>query len=69
MIVKAIDGDGGENGHVTYHFKVDNKNVQETDEFSINEETGEIVTKVLLDREMKEKYEVIFLSYKGKIIT
>lgn len=59
MFVKANDGDSGENGHVTYHFKVENKNVQETDEFYINEETGEIVTKVLLDREVKDKYEVM----------
>ncbi|KAJ1523428.1 hypothetical protein ONE63_001290 [Megalurothrips usitatus] len=62
MVVKAIDGDGGENGHVTYHFKVDNKNVQETEEFLINEETGEIVTKVLLDREVKEKYELVLVA-------
>ncbi|KAE8740358.1 hypothetical protein FOCC_FOCC014138, partial [Frankliniella occidentalis] len=60
--VKAVDGDGGENGHVTYHFKVDNQNVQETEEFYINDETGEIVTKVLLDREAKEKYELVLVA-------
>lgn len=58
MTVKAIDKDEGENGRITYHLKVNGKNVQETDEFVINEETGELKSKVSLDRELKSKYEV-----------
>lgn len=57
LTVKARDGDSGENGRVTYHFKVKNENVQETDEFMINEETGEIRAKVPLDRETKSSYQ------------
>lgn len=58
MTVKAIDKDENENGRLTYHFKVDEENVQETEEFSINPNTGELRTKLSLDRETKSKYEV-----------
>lgn len=58
MKVKAEDGDPGENGRVTYHFKVNDSNVQETDEFIINEETGELRSKIILDRETKKQYQV-----------
>lgn len=60
-IVKAVDGDPGENGRITYHFKVNDSNVQETDEFSINEDTGEIRAKIILDRETKPQYQVCYL--------
>lgn len=58
MTVKARDDDPGENGRVTYHFKVNDSNVQETDEFTINEETGELRSKIILDRETKKQYQV-----------
>ncbi|CAH1176398.1 unnamed protein product [Phaedon cochleariae] len=62
MTVKAIDKDDHDNGKVTYHFKVDNVNVQETTEFSINPTTGELKTKQILDREMKPKYQLILVA-------
>lgn len=58
MTVKATDKDENENGRVTYHLKVDGENVQETNEFIINPNTGELKTKQYLDREIKPKYEV-----------
>jgi hypothetical protein len=58
MTVKATDKDENENGRITYHLKVDGQNVQETDEFSIDASTGELRTKMFLDREEKSKYEV-----------
>lgn len=58
MTVKAVDKDSGDNGKVTYHLKVGNKNLQETDEFSIDRFTGELRSKIVLDRETKSKFEV-----------
>lgn len=58
MTVKAIDKDIGENGRVTYHMRVNNENVQETDEFTIDATTGELRSKKYLDREEQSKYEV-----------
>ena len=58
MTVKATDVDENENGRITYHLKVDGQDVQETDEFSIDANTGELRSKKFLDREEKAKYEV-----------
>lgn len=58
LTVKAIDRDPGENGRVSYHLKVGNRNTQETEEFSIDQETGELRSKIILDREVKSKFEV-----------
>lgn len=62
MTVKAVDKDTGENGRVTYHLKVNNHNVQETDEFIIDSDTGELRTKMFLDREVKSKYELVLVA-------
>lgn len=58
MTVKAKDEDTGDNGRVTYHFKVNNENVQETEDFRIDEVAGEIQAKGILDREVKSNYQV-----------
>lgn len=58
MTVKAMDEDEGENGKVTYHLKLDDINVQETAEFVINPDNGELRTKVFLDREVRARYDV-----------
>jgi hypothetical protein len=58
ITVKATDKDQGENGQISYHFKVGNENVQETEEFAINADTGELRAKIILDREVRAKYEV-----------
>ncbi|XP_014253016.1 cadherin-87A [Cimex lectularius] len=60
--VKAVDGDSGENGRVTYHFKMHNENVQETEYFTIDENTGEIRSKQPLDREMKSIYQLVLVA-------
>ncbi|XP_060523658.1 cadherin-87A isoform X2 [Cylas formicarius] len=62
LTVKAKDKDQGENGRVTYHFKSGEQNVQETDEFSINEKTGELKVKRNLDREEHPKYELVLVA-------
>lgn len=61
LTVKAIDRDPGENGRVSYHLKVGNRNTQETEEFSIDQETGELKSKIILDREVNSKFEVNFI--------
>ncbi|XP_015514773.1 cadherin-87A isoform X1 [Neodiprion pinetum] len=62
MTVKASDRDPGENGRVSYHLKVGNKNVQETEEFAIDQETGELRAKIILDREVKNKFELVLVA-------
>lgn len=60
MTVKATDKDAGENGRITYHLKVDEHNIQETDDFIIDAETGELRSKKYLDREERAKYDVSY---------
>nr|CAD7573732.1 unnamed protein product [Timema californicum] len=62
MTVKAVDKDAGDNGRVSYHLKVGNENQQETEEFSINHDTGELRTKIILDREIRAKYELLLVA-------
>nr|CAD7400227.1 unnamed protein product [Timema poppensis] len=62
MTVKAVDKDTGDNGRVSYHLKVGNENQQETEEFSINHDTGELRTKIILDREIRAKYELLLVA-------
>nr|XP_012234071.1 PREDICTED: cadherin-87A [Linepithema humile] len=62
LTVKARDRDPGDNGRVSYHLKVGNRNVQETEEFSINQETGELRSKIILDREIKSKFELVLVA-------
>lgn len=63
MTVCAEDKDFGENGHVTYFFKVANTNTQQTDTFTINSETGQIKTQILLDYETISSYQVHNFKY------
>ncbi|EEZ99177.2 cadherin 23 [Tribolium castaneum] len=62
MTVKATDKDENENGRITYHLKVDGENVQETNEFSIDANTGELRSKKFLDREETSKYELVLVA-------
>lgn len=62
MTVKATDNDTGDDGKVTYHLRVNNKNEQETDEFIIDENTGELRTKRLLNRKEKSRYELVLVA-------
>jgi hypothetical protein len=51
-----------DNGRVSYHFKVNNANVAETEEFSIDPETGEVRANSKFDRETKDKYELVLVA-------
>ncbi|CAH1126852.1 unnamed protein product [Ceutorhynchus assimilis] len=62
LIVKATDKDQGENGRVTYHLKVRDEIVQETDDFTIDEKNGELKLKRDLDREEQSKYELTLVA-------
>ncbi|XP_076686160.1 cadherin 87A isoform X2 [Andrena cerasifolii] len=62
LTVKAIDRDPGENGRVSYYLKFGNRNTQETEEFSIDQETGELRSKIILDREAKSKFELVLVA-------
>ncbi|KAK9508052.1 hypothetical protein O3M35_007799 [Rhynocoris fuscipes] len=62
LTVKAKDGDSGENGRITYHFKVKDENVQETNEFTIDENSGELRAKIPLDRETKSSYQLVLVA-------
>ncbi|XP_045514372.1 cadherin-87A [Pieris brassicae] len=56
---KATDEDSGENGRVSYYLKVDNKNVVETQEFSLDTNSGQLRAKTFLDRELQPEYELV----------
>ncbi|XP_076275389.1 cadherin 87A isoform X2 [Rhynchophorus ferrugineus] len=58
LTVKATDKDQGKNGRVTYHFKVEDNIVQETDDFVISEKNGELRLNRDLDREENPRYEL-----------
>lgn len=62
--VRAVDQDGAENdnGRVSYFFKVNNENVAETREFRIDENTGELKTRLRLDREEVDHYELVIVA-------
>ena len=61
-LVFSRDGQDGENGRVSYHFKVSNQNVDQTNEFIIDTTTGEIRAKTKFDREMKDRYELVLVA-------
>ncbi|KAL0881320.1 hypothetical protein ABMA27_001201 [Loxostege sticticalis] len=60
--IKATDEDTGENGRVSYYLKVDNQNVGETQEFSLDRDSGELRTKTFLDREHKSEYQLVIVA-------
>lgn len=62
MTVKANDEDAGDNGLVKYYLQVNNQNVLETDEFKIDEHTGELKLKKDLNREKQSKYELVLVA-------
>ncbi|XP_050101039.1 cadherin-87A isoform X1 [Anopheles aquasalis] len=62
MTVKATDNDSGANGKVLYYLQVNSQNVQQTDEFSINEMSGELRIRRQLDRKRQARYELILVA-------
>ncbi|KAA0203916.1 hypothetical protein HAZT_HAZT006958 [Hyalella azteca] len=61
-VLAATDDDVGDNGLVRYHLRVGDANVQQTDKFSIDPNTGRLQTRVALDREDVEKYELLLVA-------
>ncbi|XP_064457989.1 cadherin-87A-like isoform X2 [Ornithodoros turicata] len=62
LTVAAVDSDRGDNGRLSYFFKLGDRNVKETDEFVIDAVTGEIKMKVGLDRETRPRYELVLVA-------
>lgn len=62
MTVKATDEDTGDNGRISYFIQHDNQNVQSTEDFSIDEATGELKTKRDIDRSDKSTFELILTA-------
>ncbi|XP_075145328.1 cadherin 87A [Haematobia irritans] len=62
LTVKAADNDSDENGEIFYHLQVKDQNLQETDEFKIDAETGELRTNSDLHRKDKENYDLILVA-------
>lgn len=62
MTVKANDEDVGDNGLVKYYLQVNNQNVLETDEFKIDEHTGELKLKKDLNRNKQDRYELVLVA-------
>ena len=61
--VDATDRDGGgENGRISYFIKQNNVNVAETNEFSIDQTTGEVRAKIKFDRERISTYELVLVA-------
>ena len=64
MKVEAVDRDAGHNGHISYHLRVGERNVQLTEEFQLDKMTGELRTRRVLDREIQPAYHVsYYLNY------
>lgn len=55
LVVHAYDNDTGDNGKIKYHLQVNNHIVQDTDDFSIDEASGELRTIRPLDRKKQSK--------------
>lgn len=67
MTVKATDEDSGLDGKLTYHLQVDNRVVQETEEFVIDPVTGELRTRKSLDRKDMSLYKlVLYVTDQGR---
>lgn len=67
MTVKATDNDSGLDGKVTYHLQVNDKIVQETEEFIIDAWTGELRTRKELHRKDMSKYKlVLYVTDQGQ---
>lgn len=62
MTVKAEDPDDGDNGKLAYHLQLNNENIQDTEEFTIDEMSGELRVKKNLDRKTRGRYELVLVA-------
>lgn len=59
--VLAHDPDKGRNGRLSYHFKVGDNNIQETEHFLINADSGQISPKQNLENHTKKLFEILLV--------
>ncbi|EDW97645.1 cadherin-87A [Drosophila yakuba] len=62
LTVRAMDNDTEENGKISYHLQVNNRNEQQTGEFKIDEVTGELRAKTQLNRKNRANYDIILVA-------
>ncbi|XP_037083991.1 cadherin-87A-like [Pollicipes pollicipes] len=62
LTAEASDRDQGDNGRLSYYFRVGETDGSETDEFAIDSETGEVRTRVRFDRESRDKYTLVLVA-------
>ncbi|XP_070137828.1 cadherin-87A [Drosophila bipectinata] len=62
LTVKAADNDTEENGKISYHLQVNNRNEQQTGEFKIDEVTGELRARTQLNRKNRANYDIILVA-------
>ncbi|XP_043212632.1 cadherin-87A-like, partial [Amphibalanus amphitrite] len=62
LTAKAEDSDQGDNGKVSYYFRVNETDGSETGEFTIDSETGEVRSKVRFDREGRDSYTLVLVA-------
>ena len=62
LVLKADDADIDDNGRVTYHIQVGEQLVQETAEFKLNPDSGELRTRLKLDREAQASFELLLVA-------
>ncbi|XP_062126234.1 cadherin-87A [Drosophila sulfurigaster albostrigata] len=62
LTVKAQDNDTDGGGRISYHLQVNNLNVQETTEFKIDEDTGELRARQQLNRKNRANYDIILVA-------
>ncbi|KAI9552006.1 hypothetical protein GHT06_022343 [Daphnia sinensis] len=62
LVLKADDDDPGDSATLTYHIRVGEQLVQETPEFQLNPKSGELRTRLKLDREAQASFELLLVA-------
>lgn len=62
LVLKAEDDDPGDSATLTYHIRVGEQLVQETPEFQLNPKSGELRTRLKLDREAQASFELLLVA-------
>ena len=62
LVLKAEDADPGDNGRVSYHIRVGEQLVEETPEFKLHPASGELRTRLKLDREAQASFELLLVA-------
>ncbi|ALC46335.1 Cad87A [Drosophila busckii] len=60
LTVKAVDNDTDDS--VSYHLQLNNQNVQQTQEFKIDQHSGELRAKQQLNRKQRANYEIVLVA-------